>query len=62
MATSLAHDAQHDDWAEPRATPGGDPVSRAQWFAWTLFGLALLGVFLLFVVNDYTLRNVIAVR
>ena len=62
MATSLAHDAQHDDWADTGATAGGDPMTRAQWLLWTLFGLALLGVFLLFVVNDYTLRNVIAVR
>ena len=62
MATSLAHDAKHDDWAEPRHLPGGDPMTRAQWLLWTLFGLALLGAFLLFVIDDYALRNVIAVR
>lgn len=59
MATSLAH-AKHEDPAEPRAMPGGDPMStRAEWL-WTLFGLALLGAFLSFVVEDFPLRNLIA--
>jgi len=39
MATSLAHDAKHDDWAEMRPTRGGDPLlTRAQWLLWTPFG------------------------
>jgi hypothetical protein len=62
MATSVAHDAKHEDWAESRAMPGGDPTTRAQWLLWTLVSLALLGAFLLFVVDDYPLRNLIAVR
>lgn len=63
MATSLAHDAKHDDWTEPRALPGGDPLLiRAQWLLWTLLSLALLGAFFLFVVDDYPLRNMIAVQ
>ncbi len=59
MATSLAHEAKHEDSAEPRAMPGADSVStRAEWL-WTLFGLALLGAFLSFVV-DFPLRHLIA--
>ena len=60
MAASLAPEARHEDWAEPRAMPSGDPLStRAQWL-WTLFGLALLGAFLAFVVDDSPLRSLIA--
>jgi hypothetical protein len=62
MATSVARDAKHEDWAEPRAMPGGDPTTRARWLLWTLVSLALLGAFLLFVVDDYPLRNLIAVQ
>jgi hypothetical protein len=61
MATSLAHDANHDDWAEPRPTP----VDQAQWLMLTLLSLAsvaLLGAFLLFVIDDYVIRNVIALN
>ncbi|MDQ2912504.1 MAG: hypothetical protein M3T56_04525 [Chloroflexota bacterium] len=63
MTTSLAHDARHDDWAETRAVPGGDSIwTRAQPLLWTLLSLGLLGAFLLFVVDDYPLRSLIAVR
>lgn len=58
MATSLAHDARHDEWTEPST-----PVDHTQWLMWTLLSLAsiaLLGAFLLFVIDDYVIRNVIA--
>lgn len=62
MATSLAPETRSEAWAEPRATPGGDPLStRAQWL-WTLLGLALLGGFLAFVVDDFPLRSLISTR
>lgn len=60
MATSLTPEARPDDWVEPRAMPGGDPLStRAQWL-WTLLGLALLVGFLAFVVDDLPLRSLIS--
>ena len=60
MATSLAPEAKHEDWADLRAAPGADPLSvRAQWL-WTLFGVALLGAFLAFVAEDFPLRSVFA--
>lgn len=60
MARSLTREATHEDWAEPRAVPGGEPTStRAEWL-WTLFGLALLVIFLFFVIDDYPLRGIIA--
>jgi len=62
MATLLAHDAEHDDQGEPRATTGGSPLStRAAWL-WTLFGIVLMGAFLSFVVDDYPLRSLMSVR
>jgi hypothetical protein len=60
MAASPAHDAKHEDWVDARAPEAN--WTRVQWFVWTLFGLALLGAFLLFVANDYPLRNLIAVQ
>lgn len=60
MATSLAPEEKHEDWAELRGVPGGDPLSaRAAWL-WTTFGLALLGTFLALVVDDFPLRSVFA--
>jgi len=61
MATSLTHDAKIDDWADTRdATPAPDSKpARADWM-WPLVGLALLGAFLAFVVDDYPLRTIIA--
>jgi hypothetical protein len=49
MTTSLADDVTNEDWAELRDAPRrGLPLSRAE-SLWTLFGLGLLGAFLLFV-------------
>lgn len=60
MATSLAPDVKNKDWTEPGVISASDPKpARAEWF-WTLFGLALLGAFLSFVVDDYPLRALIA--
>lgn len=63
MATSLlTQDARPEEWAQPTAQPGGDPmVTRAEWM-WTLFGVVLLGAFLSFVVDDSPLRSLMAVR
>lgn len=61
MATSLVHDVKNENWAEARPAPG----VQSQWLIWTLLTLAsvaLLGAFLFFVLDDYTLRNVIAVH
>jgi hypothetical protein len=63
MATSLAHDAKHDDWADARHTGGADSLwTLSQPLLWTLLSLALLAAFLLFVVDDYPLGNLIAVQ
>jgi hypothetical protein len=63
MATSLVHDAQHEDWTESNTLRGTDSLwTRAQPLLWTLLSLALLGAFLLFVVDDYPLRKLIAVQ
>lgn len=60
MATSLAPGVKNHEWTDPGALPAGDPKpARAEWL-WTLFGLALLGAFLLFVADDYPLRSLIA--
>jgi hypothetical protein len=37
-------------------------MSRIEMLLWTLFGLALLGVFLLLVVDDYPLKSVLAIQ
>jgi hypothetical protein len=60
MATSLAPEAKNDDWIESRSMPGGDPLSARAGWLWTLFGIALLGAFLAFVVEDFPLRSLIA--
>jgi hypothetical protein len=60
-ATSLAGDPRRDDWTEPRYDGAGQSWTRTEWL-WTLFGLALLVTFLLFLVDDYPLRNLIAGR
>jgi hypothetical protein len=63
MATSLAGDAEHDDWIEARAGRGGDSLlGRVPLLLWTLVAIALLSAFLLLVVDDYPLRNLIAVQ
>ena len=62
MATSLAHDAKHEDW-DSRHSPGVDSLwTRARSLLWILLSLVLFGAFLLFVVDDYPLRNLIAVQ
>jgi hypothetical protein len=62
MATSLAPETKHEDWAELHTLRDGDPLStRAAWL-WTLCGLALLGGFLAFVVDDFPLRSLISTR
>ena len=59
MATSLAHDAKVDEWTDPHATPApGARAARADWM-WPAVGLALLGAFLAFIVDDYPLRTII---
>jgi hypothetical protein len=61
MATSLTPEAKKkEDWIEPRAVPGGDPLSARAGWLWTLFGVALLGAFLAFVGEDFPLRSLIA--
>jgi MYXO-CTERM domain-containing protein len=51
-----------ENWAESHAMASSDPLStRAQWL-WTLLGLALLGGFLAFVVDDFPLRSLITTR
>jgi len=59
MATSLADDTTRAEGMSSADT--GLRWGRAE-LLWTLFGLALLVVFLVFVVDDYALRNIIAVR
>jgi hypothetical protein len=62
MATALAPEAKSEDWAEPRAMSGDDPVSARALWLWTVFGLVLLVAFLAFVIDDFPLRSLIAAR
>jgi hypothetical protein len=63
MTASSAHDARHDDWAEMRATPVGYSTwVRVEPLVWTLASLVLVAAFVVFVVDDYTLRNLIAAQ
>jgi len=60
MATLLAPEVKNEDWAEPRlSTADGARSVRVGWM-WTLVGLALLGAFLAFMVDDYPLRALIS--
>jgi hypothetical protein len=60
MATLLAPEVRNEDWSEPPpSTAYGAPAGRVGWM-WTLIGLALLGAFLAFMVDDYPLRALIA--
>jgi MYXO-CTERM domain-containing protein len=60
MATLLATEVKNEDWAETRpSTVDGAHSGRVGWL-WTLIGLALLGAFLAFMVDDYPLRALIA--
>lgn len=38
MATSFAPDAKPEDWTEPRAMPGGDPMLTRAESLWMRFG------------------------
>lgn len=60
MATSLAPQAKHEDWAELRNMTDADSLSARAGWLWTLVGVALLGAFLAFVVEDFPLRGLIA--
>ena len=59
MATALAPDAKGEQWTESIEIPAEPKPARAE-LLWTLFGLALLGAFLSFVVDDFPLRTLIA--
>jgi len=60
MATLLAPEIKNEDWVEPRSsTTDGVRSGRVGWL-WTLVGLALVGAFLAFMVDDYPLRALIA--
>jgi hypothetical protein len=60
MATSLAPQVKDEDWSEPPpSTAHGARSARVEWM-WTLVGLALLGAFLAFTVDDYPLRALIS--
>jgi MYXO-CTERM domain-containing protein len=59
MATLLAPEVKNEDWSEPRSSSADGPRSgRFGWLA--LVGLALLGAFLAFMVDDYPLRALIS--
>ena len=53
MTTLLAPEA--DDSGDSRGMAADALSARGQWL-WTLLGLALLGAFLAFVVDDFPLR------
>jgi hypothetical protein len=61
VPTSVTRAAEREEETESRAVVATvDPkAARAEWL-WPVFGLALLGVFLSFVVDDYPLRTLIA--
>jgi hypothetical protein len=59
MATSVARDEKHQDWAEPGDLPSGPPTNQAEWL-WTLISLALLVLLVAFVVDDHLLRALLA--
>ena len=52
----------NEDWSEPGGTANPRMLmTRAEWL-WTFFGIALLIVFVVLVVNDYSLPTIIAGR
>jgi hypothetical protein len=60
MATSLSDDIDTEEWTGALATPRDGPIlSRSEWI-WTLVGLALLGAFLLLLIDDLPLRTFIS--
>jgi MYXO-CTERM domain-containing protein len=62
LATLLAPEVNNEDWVEQRSsTTDGAGSSRVGWL-WTLVGLALLGAFVAFMVDDYPLRALISLN
>jgi hypothetical protein len=61
MAILLTDQAKNSERAEDRATSADRISARAQWL-WTLFGVALLAIFVAFVVDDFGFRTLIAVQ
>ena len=62
MATLLAPEVNNADWAEPRPSTVDGARSVRVGGLWTVVGLALLGAFLAFMVDDYPLRALISVN
>jgi hypothetical protein len=63
MTTSLTDNIQRSEGrAESRANAvTGPTLTRAEWL-WTFFGIALLIIFVVLVVDDYSLPSIIAGR
>jgi len=59
MATLLAPEVKNEDWVEAWPSTGDGRSARVGWM-WTLVGLALVGAFLAFMVDDYPLRALIS--
>lgn len=60
MATLIAPEAKNEDWSgSSPSVADGARSARVGWL-WTLIGLALLGAFLAFMVDDYPLRALIS--
>ena len=62
MATLLASEVKNEDWAEPASSVADRPRSAREGWLWTLVGLALLGAFLAFTVDDFPLRALISLN
>jgi hypothetical protein len=60
MATALAPDARGEEWTESVEIPVAEPKPAPAEWLWPFLGLALLGLFLSFVADDYPLRTLIA--
>jgi hypothetical protein len=63
MTTSLTENVQRSERrGESRPTVlSGPMLTRAEWL-WTIFGIALLVVFVVLVIDDYSLPTIIAGR
>jgi len=60
IATLLAPEVKNEDWSEPPPSNADRPRPGRVGWMWTLIGLALLGAFLAFMVDDYPLRALIS--
>ena len=58
MATLLAPEVKNEDWSEAPPSTAHEHSGRLGW-TW-LVGLALLGAFLAFMVDDYPVRALIS--